>query len=57
MPQSTRRLLHGALQAYGAGVLSSYGELLHSTSPTNPSISIKPWDPEEAANEVIMSVS
>ncbi|EER06256.1 tyrosine/tryptophan monooxygenase, putative [Perkinsus marinus ATCC 50983] len=43
--------LKGAVKAYGAGVLSSYGELLHSTSPTNPSISIKPWDPEEAANE------
>ena len=44
-------LLHegGNLKAYGAGLLSSFGELLHSTSPTNSDITIREWDPSEAA--------
>jgi len=39
----------GEIRAYGAGVLSSYGELLHATSPTNSDIEIRPWDPFQAA--------
>jgi phenylalanine-4-hydroxylase len=39
----------GNLKAYGAGLLSSFGELQHSTSPTNTSITIREWDPNEAA--------
>jgi len=39
----------GNLKAYGAGLLSSFGELQHSTSPTNTSITIREWEPAEAA--------
>ena len=39
----------GDLKAYGAGLLSSFGELQHSTSPTNPDITIREWQPAEAA--------
>lgn len=39
----------GAMKAYGAGVLSSFGELLHATSPTNSEITIREWEPAEAA--------
>jgi phenylalanine-4-hydroxylase len=39
----------GNLKAYGAGLLSSFGELQHSTSPTNTEITIREWDPNEAA--------
>lgn len=39
----------GAVKAYGAGILSSSGELKHATSPTNADISIQEWDPNEAA--------
>ena len=39
----------GSLKAYGAGLLSSFGELQHSTSPTNTSITIRDWEPLEAA--------
>ena len=45
-------LLHdgrGDLKAYGAGLLSSFGELEHATSPTNAEITIREWDPSEAA--------
>ena len=39
----------GSLKAYGAGLLSSFGELQHSTSPTNSAITIREWEPSEAA--------
>ena len=39
----------GAMKAYGAGLLSSFGELQYSTSPTNSEISIREWEPHEAA--------
>ena len=39
----------GDLKAYGAGLLSSFGELQHSISPTNSDITIREWDPNEAA--------
>ena len=39
----------GSMKAYGAGVLSSFGELLNATSPTNANITIREWDPTEAA--------
>lgn len=44
-------LLHegGNLKAYGAGLLSSFGELQHATSPANSEITIREWDPNEAA--------
>jgi phenylalanine-4-hydroxylase len=39
----------GSMKAYGAGLLSSFGELQYSTSPTNSEISIRDWEPDEAA--------
>jgi len=39
------------LKAYGAGILSSFGELQHSTSPANSTIEIKLWNPYEAADQ------
>jgi len=39
----------GAMKAYGAGLLSSFGELQYSTSPTNSEITIRDWNPNEAA--------
>jgi phenylalanine-4-hydroxylase len=39
----------GALKAYGAGLLSSFGELQNATSPANPEISIRQWEPDQAA--------
>ncbi|PFH36544.1 aromatic amino acid hydrolase AAH2 [Besnoitia besnoiti] len=41
---------HG-LTAYGAGLLSSPGELQHATSPTNTRLAIHRWSPEEAARQ------
>ena len=41
----------GELKAYGAGILSSFGELQHSTSPTNTAIEIRPWEPAKAATQ------
>jgi phenylalanine-4-hydroxylase len=45
-------LLHEGdrLKAYGAGILSSFGELQHATSPTNTAIEIRQWNPFEAAD-------
>ena len=39
----------GELKAYGAGLLSSFGALQPSTSPTNAAITIRDWEPSEAA--------
>eukprot|EP00922_Rhytidocystis_sp_ex-Travisia-forbesii_P019857 GHVS01029326.1.p1 GENE.GHVS01029326.1~~GHVS01029326.1.p1 ORF type:complete len:342 (+),score=18.73 GHVS01029326.1:796-1821(+) len=41
----------GCLRAYGAGLLSSCGELQYSTSPTNSKVEIRAWDPLSAANQ------
>ena len=38
------------LKAYGAGILSSFGELQHSTSPTNTKVEIRDWNPYDAAD-------
>jgi phenylalanine-4-hydroxylase len=38
------------LKAYGAGLLSSFGELQHSTGPQNSSFEIRKWNPFEAAD-------
>eukprot|EP00921_Rhytidocystis_pertsovi_P014524 GHVQ01023479.1.p1 GENE.GHVQ01023479.1~~GHVQ01023479.1.p1 ORF type:complete len:492 (-),score=33.57 GHVQ01023479.1:677-2152(-) len=37
------------LRAYGAGLLSSAGELQYATSPTNSKVEIRAWDPFSAA--------
>ena len=37
------------MKAYGAGLLSSFGELQHATSPSNTEIDIKSWEPVTAA--------
>eukprot|EP00922_Rhytidocystis_sp_ex-Travisia-forbesii_P019853 GHVS01029322.1.p1 GENE.GHVS01029322.1~~GHVS01029322.1.p1 ORF type:complete len:508 (+),score=48.94 GHVS01029322.1:83-1525(+) len=39
----------GCLRAYGAGLLSSFGELQYATSPTNSKVEIRAWDPITAA--------
>jgi phenylalanine-4-hydroxylase len=39
------------IKAYGAGVLSSFGELQHATSPSNTTIEIKAWEPTVAAEQ------
>ncbi|PHJ25250.1 aromatic amino acid hydrolase [Cystoisospora suis] len=39
------------LTAYGAGLLSSPGELQHATSPTNSRLRVHRWRPEEAARQ------
>ena len=39
------------MKAYGAGLLSSFGELQHATSPSNTAIEIKRWEPEAAAHQ------
>jgi phenylalanine-4-hydroxylase len=46
---------NGQIRAYGAGLLSSYGELEYSCSPTRPAggemamPEYRPWDPRKAA--------
>ena len=42
---------HGKLKAYGAGVLSSFGELERACAGTLPDEAYKPWNPESAARE------
>lgn len=46
-------LLHegGRLKAYGAGVLSSVGEIERACARDLPDEALKPWDPESAARE------
>ncbi|PIL96059.1 aromatic amino acid hydrolase AAH2 [Toxoplasma gondii COUG] len=39
------------LAAYGAGLLSSPGELRHSTCPTNGKLVVRQWRPEDAAQQ------
>jgi phenylalanine-4-hydroxylase len=39
------------MKAYGAGLLSSFGELEHATSPSNTDIEIRPWEPLLAADQ------
>ena len=41
----------GQLKAYGAGVLSSVGELERACAGDLPDEALKPWDPESAARE------
>ncbi|KDO34906.1 hypothetical protein SPRG_00966 [Saprolegnia parasitica CBS 223.65] len=48
---------HGEKKAYGAGLLSSFGELEYSCSPTRPAggedvfPEYRPWDPYQAAKQ------
>ncbi|CEM38549.1 unnamed protein product [Vitrella brassicaformis CCMP3155] len=41
----------GGIKAYGAGLLSSFGELQHATSPTNTKVEIRAWDPWVACRQ------
>jgi phenylalanine-4-hydroxylase len=39
----------GRLKAYGAGLLSSSGELEHAVAQENPAVELRDWDPDAAA--------
>uniref|UniRef100_A0A0G4HQZ4 phenylalanine 4-monooxygenase n=1 Tax=Chromera velia CCMP2878 TaxID=1169474 RepID=A0A0G4HQZ4_9ALVE len=41
----------GKLKAYGAGLLSSFGELQWATSPTNDKVEVRHWEPSAAATQ------
>ena len=42
---------NGKLKAYGAGVLSSFGELERACAGDLPDAAFRPWDPEAAARQ------